>query len=145
MNPIPFLIRNALISSLADKAQSEFGGGLPSLLRGSTPTIIDSAKELFTGLGNYFGLIPPQPTSLPEDYYVSPYGITSSSGEPMITGEGVLGFQPANQYINYEDNPYGEFLYDEKPYDTSILSGFLNTLTPTDMATPPDTRGGRGP
>jgi len=46
------------------------------------------------------GLLPeerPQ-TNLPEDYYVTPSGITSSAGEQMITDQGITGFQPASEY-----------------------------------------------
>jgi hypothetical protein len=52
-------------------------------------------------MGRLMGLLPEERPNynLPADYYVGPQGqVLSSEGERMVTGQGVSGFQPENQY-----------------------------------------------
>jgi len=111
MAGLPLLLRSVLGSQLTQPLMNEvavrgIGSGFlsPEIARllYSDQTLGGQLANSVEPIGRLLGLLPQErtQTNLPEDYYVTPSGITSSAGEPMITDQGRLGFAPQSQYSN---------------------------------------------
>lgn len=104
--PLMAVGRALLGSELVSNLQN--AGYLPSIRGagrspgwGSNVSLGQLLSESAAPMGRLMGLLPEEPPNynLPTDYYVGPQGqVLSSEGERMVTGQGVSGFQPENQY-----------------------------------------------
>ncbi len=102
--PLGLLARAMLGSEVLRPAYKAASEALPHpmnrVLPSNQPTFYELLKASVEPAGRLLGILPeeqPQ-TNLPMDYYASPTGVMSSAGEPMITGQGISGFQPASEY-----------------------------------------------
>jgi hypothetical protein len=104
MNPLLLnFLRSEILSRAAPYAPSGIQSLLPQTSLGQQITSAVDPLLYLTGLKQH-----PTPENLPEDYMVSPTGILDSAGNQMITGQGVINFQPINQYgLDMGFNPEG--------------------------------------
>lgn len=101
--PLLLLGKSLLGSEALSQARPYVPSGLqPFLPRESLAELLSRLPE---HLGYMTGLKQEQPSgNLPTDYMVTPTGIVDTGGGQMITGQGVSGFQPRDQYTM--DIPY---------------------------------------
>lgn len=108
MSPI---LLNLLRSGLGSEVLSRLAPNAPSGIQSLLPQT--SLREQFTSavdpLMYLTGLKQEAPSgNLQTDYMVSPTGVTDTAGDQMVTGQGVMNFQPQNQYgLDTGFNPYG--------------------------------------
>lgn len=121
-NPLLLLAR-ALLSSEAQTRAAPFAPtGIQQLLPDQSlgQTLLDAVSPLgyMTGIKQE-----PLPTNLPVDYTVSPTGVMDTAGNQMITGQGVMGFQPRDQYgMDTPYNPAADTMGRDYDFDM-IMSG----------------------
>lgn len=106
MSPI---LLNLLRSGLSSEVLSRFAPNAPSGIQSLLPQT--SLSEQLTSAVNPLmyltGLKQEAPSgNLQTDYMVSPTGVMDTAGNQMVTDQGIMGFQPQDQYGM--DMPYNQ-------------------------------------
>lgn len=98
MNPLLLnLLREAVRSEVVSRAAPYAPSGIQGLLpQTSLMQQVISSVDPFLYLTGLKQEAPP--TNLPTDYMVSPTGVMDTAGNQMVTGQGILDFQPVDQY-----------------------------------------------
>jgi hypothetical protein len=98
MNPLLLnLLREAVRSEVVSRAAPYAPSGIQGLLpQTSLMQQVSSSVDPFLYLTGLKQEAPP--TNLPTDYMVSPTGVMDTAGNQMVTGQGIMAFQPVDQY-----------------------------------------------
>jgi hypothetical protein len=96
-NPLLLLARALLSSEAQSKAAPYMPTGVQQLL--PRESLAQQLAQIPSAVGYMTGLKQEAPSgNLQTDYMVSPTGVMDTAGNQMITGQGVMGFQPRDQY-----------------------------------------------
>jgi hypothetical protein len=118
LNLLREAVRSEVVSRAAPYAPSGIQGLLPQTsLRQDLTSAVDPLLYL-TGLKQEA-----PPTNLPTDYMVSPTGVMDTAGNQMVTGQGIMAFQPVDQHGLYKgfDPMAADYLWDD--FETGASQG----------------------
>ena len=123
MNPLLLnLLREALRSEVVSRAAPYAPSGIQGLLpQTSLMQQVSSSVDPFLYLTGLKQEAPP--TNLPTDYMVSPTGVMDTAGNQMVTGQGIMAFQPVDQHGLYTGfDPMGaDYLWND--FETGASQG----------------------
>lgn len=126
-NPLLLLARALLSSEAQTKAAPYMPMGVQQLL--PNESLAQQLAQIPSAIGYMTGLKQEAPSgNLQTDYMVSPTGVMDIAGNQMITGQGIMGFQPRDQYgFNMGFDPSGADFFGGFPDYSHTPTGEIST------------------